>query len=124
MTPKPPSPGSPDAPRKMVQVTTTTPSRDLAVQIAEAAVTEGLAACAQVLGPLESTFRWQGAVDQATEWYCHCKTTADRLPDLEHRIRELHPSEVPEIIALPIVGGSAAYLAWIEQTVNPPGRPD
>jgi periplasmic divalent cation tolerance protein len=85
-------------------------------------VEERLAACAQVLGPLTSTYRWQGAVETADEWYCHLKTTAERWPALEARLRALHPYDVPEIIALPIAAGSRAYLDWITAETRPDPR--
>jgi periplasmic divalent cation tolerance protein len=56
-------------------------------------------------------------VEKAAEWYCHLKTTAARVPALTSRIRELHPYETPEIIALPVVEGNPAYLRWIEDSV-------
>jgi periplasmic divalent cation tolerance protein len=99
------------------QVTTTWPDRVAADHLAARAVEERLAACAQVAGPLTSTFRWEGKVERATEWYCHLKTTVARLAALESRIRELHPYEVPEIIAVPIMQGNAAYLEWIRDSV-------
>lgn len=101
----------------LLVVTTTVPEEALAARIAAAAVHGRLAACAQVQGPVRSTFHWRGAVDQATEWYCHCKTTRARYPELERLIRSLHPYDVPEIIALPIVAGHAAYLDWIGDTL-------
>ena len=70
-------------------------------------------------GPLTSTYRWQGAVETAAEWYCHLKTTAERWPALEARLRALHPYDVPEIVALPIVAGSRAYLDWIADETLP-----
>ena len=85
---------------------------------AEAAVAERLAACAQIQGPLKSTFHWRGGVDHSTEWYCHLKTTRKRLPALEALIRALHPYAVPEIIAVDIVAGHEPYLSWIEATVR------
>ena len=100
------------------QVTTTWPDREAADDWAARAVEERLAACAQVSGPLTSTYRWQGQVERASEWYCHLKTTLDRLPALESRLRELHPYEVPEIIAVPIVQGNADYLEWIRDSVT------
>ncbi len=100
------------------QVTTTVATREAAERIAAALVAERLAACVQVAGPIASTYRWQGAVERATEWYCHCKTTRARYPALEMRLRELHPYETPEIIAVPIVAGLPAYLAWIEECVR------
>jgi periplasmic divalent cation tolerance protein len=99
-------------------VTTTLPDRIAADRLAADLVGLRLAACAQVEGPIASTYRWKGAVEQSAEWYCHCKTTAARLPALFARIRELHPYEVPEIIAVPIAGGDPAYLRWIEESVN------
>ena len=99
-------------------VTTTLPTESAAQRIAEAAVGQRLAACAQVQSPIRSTFRWQGAVDHSTEWYCHFKTTRERLPALEAMIIEMHPYDVPEIIGVPIVGGSAAYLTWVEEQVK------
>jgi periplasmic divalent cation tolerance protein len=101
------------------QVTTTIDSREAAEQLAAVLVEERLAACAQISGPIASTYRWQGRVERATEWYCHLKTTSARLPDLEARLRSLHPYQVPEIIAVPISAGHAAYLSWIEDAVRP-----
>lgn len=100
------------------QVTTTLPDRAGAERVATCLVDERLAACAQVLGPVSSIYRWKGDVERATEWYCHLKTTTTRLPALEQRIRDLHPYEIPEIIALPILGGNAEYLRWIEDAVG------
>lgn len=100
------------------QVTTTLPDQAAAERLAGVLVEERLAACAQVLGPVSSTYHWQGAVARATEWYCHLKTTVARLPALQARISELHPYDVPEIIALPILDGKAEYLRWIEETVR------
>ena len=79
---------------------------------------ERWAACAQVQGPIESTYRWQGRVERAEEWYCHLKTTLASSPGLRARLRELHPYDTPEIIALPIVDGDPAYLRWIEASVT------
>jgi periplasmic divalent cation tolerance protein len=101
-----------------VQVTTTLPDEQSAERIAVSLVEERLAACAQVLGPVSSTYRWQEEVERAWEWYCHLKTATARLPELQRRLRELHPYEVPEIIAVPIVQGDADYLRWIEQAVG------
>jgi len=91
-----------------VQVGTTAPDRATADRIASAAVTERLAACAHVDGPLQSTYRWQGSVETASEWSCRLKTTVERLPALMARIRELHPYDVPEIVAVDIATGDPA----------------
>jgi periplasmic divalent cation tolerance protein len=100
------------------QVTTTLPDQATAERLASVLVEERLAACAQVHGPISSTYRWQGATERATEWYCHLKTTAARLAALQARIGELHPYEVPEIIAVPIYDGNADYLSWVAESVG------
>jgi periplasmic divalent cation tolerance protein len=100
------------------QVTTTLPDRALAERVAAELVEARLAACAQIVGPVASTYRWQGTVEAAEEWYCHLKTTEPRLPALRERLRRLHPYEVPEIIAVPILDGDPAYLEWIRDSVR------
>ncbi|HKU62077.1 MAG TPA: divalent-cation tolerance protein CutA [Gemmatimonadales bacterium] len=105
------------APTGCVQVSTSVPDRSTADGIAGVAVTERLAACAHVDGPFQSTYRWQGAVETATEWSCRLKTTVERLPALIARIRELHPYDVPEIVAQDVADGDPAYLRWIQESV-------
>jgi periplasmic divalent cation tolerance protein len=100
------------------QVTTTFPDRATAEQVGARLVEERLAACAQVLGPIDSTYWWQGKVEQSPEWYCHLKTTFERFSALEQRLRALHPYETPEVIAVPILQGSADYLSWIHSSVR------
>jgi periplasmic divalent cation tolerance protein len=100
------------------QVTTTLPDQATAERLASVLVEERLAACAQVHGPISSTYRWQGTTERTTEWYCHLKTTAARLAALQARIRQLHPYEVPEIIAGPIYDGNADYLSWVAESVG------
>ena len=101
-------------------VTTTVDSREAADRLAAALVGQRLAACAQVSGPVASTWRWRGAVEQAAEWICTLKTTNDRLAALEAALSALHPYELPELTVAPL-GGSAAYLAWIEEAVADEG---
>lgn len=100
------------------QVTTTFPDREAAQRIGARLVEERLAACAQVVGPVSSVYRWREEVETAAEWYCHLKTTAARIPLLISRIRALHPYDTPEIIALPVTEGDPAYLEWIEESVS------
>jgi periplasmic divalent cation tolerance protein len=99
------------------QVTTTVDSVDAAGALAHSAVDARLAACAQVLGPVASTYRWQGAVEQSTEWMVVFKSTVERYPALEEHLRSTHPYEVPEIVRTP-VGGSAAYLGWVRTSTG------
>jgi periplasmic divalent cation tolerance protein len=99
------------------QVLTTTDSREEAEQLGRSAVQARLAACAQLVGPITSTYRWQGAVRSAEEWQVLLKTPADRYDALAAHLRERHSYELPEIIATPILAGNREYLDWVrEQT--------
>ena len=98
-----------------VQVTTTAARKDDAAKIARTLVEKRLAACAQVIGPIASTYWWQGKIETAEEWLCLVKTRIDLGEEVEKAIKEIHPYELPEIIATPIVGGSASCLDWLDR---------
>ena len=91
----------------------TCPDRTTAERIAETVVSERLAACVNIVPGLISIYRWQGAVQRDSELLLILKTASTLYPRLEARLRELHPYQVPEIIALPIQAGLPAYLDWI-----------
>ena len=95
----------------VVLVTTPTPER--AAEIARALVEERLAACGNVLPAIRSVYRWEGKVQDDQEALLLLKSTRDRFEALRDRVLALHPYQVPEVIALPVEAGSAAYLAWI-----------
>jgi periplasmic divalent cation tolerance protein len=97
----------------VVQVTTTVGSRDDARRLARLLVDEHLAACVQVVGPIESTYRWRGAVQTEAEWLLVAKTTADRYDAIEARLVEEHPYDVPEVLAVPVTDGNETYLDWV-----------
>jgi len=97
-----------------LQVFTTVEKREDADLIASTVVRKRVAACAQILGPIQSTYWWKGKVEEAGEWLCVMKTRKELFSALEKEIKNIHPYEVPEIIALPIVAGSTSYLDWIE----------
>lgn len=101
-----------------LQVTTTAGSEAEAERIGAELVERRLAACAQVIGPISSRYRWQGEIERSTEWMCVAKTNTARYPELEAAIRELHSYDEPEIVATPIVAGSAGYLEWIDQSID------
>ena len=105
---------------EILQVVTTTDTKEKASEIARTLVDARLAACAQVEGPIESTYRWQGAVETAQEWRCVAKTTTARYAAVEAAIREMHSYDEPEIIATPITHGSSSYLAWIKKETELP----
>lgn len=107
-----------------IQVITTIDSEAGAAKIADGLVGGRLAACVQVAGPIRSTYRWRGQVEQATEWQCLIKTRRALYAQVERTIRALHPYETPEIIAVPLLAGGADYLGWIAQeTAAAPAEP-
>jgi periplasmic divalent cation tolerance protein len=101
-----------------LQITTTTGKRQDAEQIASELVSRRLAGCVQVSGPVISTFRWQGKVETAEEWVCTVKTTSAQLEAIRNLLDEIHPYDVPELIAIPIVDGSEEYLNWLREQVG------
>lgn len=96
----------------------TCPDRERAERIAAALVDERLAACVNILPGVTSVYRWEDGRQTDAELLLIVKTRGEAYPALEARIRELHPYEVAEVIALPIARGSAAYLEWIAASVG------
>lgn len=101
-------------------VITNLPTSDSAQKLAAQLVEGRLAACVNMLAPCRSTYRWQGKLQQDEEYPLLIKTTQDRYAALETAIREGHPYELPEIIAVPITAGLSAYLNWVETQTEPP----
>ena len=99
-------------------VLVTAPAGDAAERLAETLVGERLAACVNLLGPMRSIYRWQDQICRDDEQLLIIKTTRARFAALEARVRALHPYDVPEIIALSIELGSAAYLEWIRSVTG------
>ncbi|MBM3315123.1 divalent-cation tolerance protein CutA [candidate division WOR-3 bacterium] len=106
---------------RFVQVSTAFGSRTDALRVGRAVVRQRLAACAQVLGPVFSSYHWNGRQQSTREWLCLLKTTGRAYPALESVLLRLHPYETPEIVAAPVTAGSAAYLTWLAAEV---GRTD
>jgi periplasmic divalent cation tolerance protein len=96
-----------------VQVVTIAGSEEEAQRIAAAVVEARLCACAQILGPIQSIYWWQGSVEKAKEWLCICKSNLGLYRELEAAIREAHSYDVPEILAIPVAAASADYLRWL-----------
>jgi periplasmic divalent cation tolerance protein len=105
-----------------IQVVTTTERREDADRIARTLVDERLAACVQVVGPISSTYRWRGAIETTQEWQCWAKSRRDLYDEIEQTIRGIHPYEVPEILAVPVLHGSVSYLAWLDGEVRTRGE--
>ncbi|OBU87704.1 divalent-cation tolerance protein CutA [Chromobacterium subtsugae] len=93
------------------------PDPQLAGQIAATLVAERLAACVNILPPCQSVYRWQEAVERAEETPLLIKTVRAAYPRLERRLAELHPYQVPEIVALPLERGLPSYLTWVSSSV-------
>jgi periplasmic divalent cation tolerance protein len=104
-------------PERLV-VLMTAGSREEADRIASALVGEMLAACVNVLPGVASVYRWEGQVQRDQEWLLVAKSTREVLDDLVRCVQALHSYDLPEIIALPVVGGSEAYLRWIDSEVH------
>lgn len=96
------------------QVTVAAGSADEARRIADALLDARLAACVQVVGPVESRYWWQGVQESATEWLCLAKTKAELLDPVVAAVRRVHSYDTPEVVAVPILGGDPAYLAWLD----------
>lgn len=94
-------------------VFSTFPTPDKAAEVVRTLVTEQLAACGNILGPVRSIYRWDDKVQDDTETLVLLKTTRERLDAMQARLVELHPYELPEVVALPVEGGHAPYLAWV-----------
>ncbi|MEM2959427.1 MAG: divalent-cation tolerance protein CutA [Candidatus Jordarchaeaceae archaeon] len=102
-----------------IQVFTTTEKREHGEKIARILVEKRLAGCVQIVGPVQSTYWWKGRVETAEEWLCLIKSEKSLFNELEKAIKEVHPYETPEIIAIPIVEGSKKYLEWLKSELKP-----
>lgn len=100
-------------------VLTCLPDRAAAETLAAALVENRFAACVNILPPCRSVYRWKGAVESAEEVPLLIKTTEERYPVLEAAIRDRHPYEVPEILAVPVEKGLHDYLAWLGAETQP-----
>jgi len=102
-----------------MMVLTTLPGADAAAELAKALVGEKLAACANILPALRSIYRWQGKIQDDNEVLVLLKTRRSLYGKLEARILELHPYDVPEVLAFDVAQGQKAYLEWLTRETNP-----
>jgi len=108
--------------QELIQVQTTVASRLDGERIGQALVDARLAACAQLVGPIESRYRWQGQDTVTHEWLLLLKARRADWEALTAEIRRLHPYEVPELIGVPMLDASVDYAAWVlEETARPEG---
>ena len=105
-------------------VMVTTPDADSARRIARTLVEERHAACGNIVPQITSIFRWQGAVQEEAETLLLLKTSSDRLAALTERVTQLHPYDVPEVLALPVAEGNEPYLDWLAACLAAGGEDD
>lgn len=98
---------------------TTFPEMESARRIASLLVEEALVACANLIPGAESVYRWQNQLERSQEVVALLKTTTEVWERLERRLKELHPYQCPELVALPLAHGSPAYLQWVAQNCPP-----
>ena len=103
-----------------IQVVTTTDSQESAKRIGDAIVKVRLAACAQVVGPILSTYWWEGRVEETQEWLVILKSRRDLYGQIEEAIAAAHPYDVPEVLAVPVEAGGRGYLEWLNQELRTP----
>jgi periplasmic divalent cation tolerance protein len=108
------------SPRDTLLVITNLPDRASAERLAEALIEQRVAACVNLMAPCRSVYPWQGTVEHAEEHPVFAKTPADRYDALQQAIRELHPYELPEIIAVRLDAGLPEYLTWVASETRPP----
>ena len=107
------------APDEAIVVLMTAANGEEAARLADMLIGAHLAACVQILPEMESVYRWQGRIERQPEVLLLAKTARSKFEDLEREVRALHSYETPEIIALPIVAGSSAYLDWLNTSLKP-----
>ena len=96
----------------------TFPNKDAALEAARLLIDRKLAACVNILPGARSIYHWQGKLEDAPEWVLLIKSRRDLFPKLREAIAHVHSYEVPEVIALPVVDGSEAYLAWLDRELT------
>ena len=101
-----------------IQVFTTTETKEEAQAIARALVEKRLAACVQVVGPINSTYWWEGEVETAEEYLCLIKASSALYDELEAGVKAIHPYDTPEILAMPVTAGNADYLRWLREELK------
>jgi periplasmic divalent cation tolerance protein len=102
--------------KQILLALSTFPDAEIARRVSNHLVTESLAACANILPSVESIYRWKEKIESAGEILVLFKLSGDRQSQFEHKLRSLHPYEVPEIIFIPIAGGLQEYLQWVSES--------
>lgn len=104
--------------KEYLQVFISVSSKSEIEKITKILLEKNLVACVQVLGPMESTYKWKGKIEKAKEWLCILKTKQSLYQKVEEEIKNIHSYEVPEIVAVPITKGSEDYLNWVDKSLK------
>ena len=105
-----------------IVVLTSCDSEEKAAELARALVDQKVAACVSIVPGVRSIYHWQGKLEDASEWQLVIKSRRDLFPKLKEAIAHIHSYEVPEVVAIPVVDGSEAYLAWIDRELTEPAK--
>lgn len=103
---------------EFIEVFTTTSRKENAEKIATSLIEQKLAGCVQIVGPIFSTYWWEGKIESNQEWLCIIKTKSTFFEKLSAAIQAVHPYKVPEVTAVPIVAGSKDYLDWLQSVLT------
>ena len=101
-----------------IQIFTTIEKKEDAEKIAKSLIEKRLASCIQIVGPISSIYWWKNKIETSQEWLCIIKSKKNLYEEIEKSIKEVHPYEIPEIIAMPIISGSKDYLKWLDNELK------
>lgn len=101
-----------------IQIATTFAQKNEAEQLARLLLEKRLAGCVQILGPMQSIYRWQGQIEQAEEFLCLIKSHAECYAEIERLIKAQHSYQLPQIVVHPLKSGSSEYLDWLRQELK------
>ena len=104
---------------EFIELTTTTATEEDALKLARLLVQQQLASCVQISGPIQSIYRWQGEICQATEFQCSVKSLATLSERLVRTVRQAHSYDTPQIVVLPVVDCDPAYAQWWREQIDP-----
>jgi len=103
---------------ELIVIVTTTEKKEDAEKIAEQLVKKRMCACAQVSGPINSWYWWEGKVESSEEWQVKLKTVAEKYGEVEEAIKAIHPYDLPQIVALPVANALKAYTDWVVDNLD------
>jgi periplasmic divalent cation tolerance protein len=101
-----------------IQIFTTIENKEDAEKIAKSLIEKRLAGCIQIIGPISSIYWWKNKIETSQEWLCIIKSKKKLYEEIEKSIKEIHPYEIPEIIAMQIISGSKDYLKWLDNELK------